>query len=438
MLAPRINALDMGRPHPLRMMSHNAKATDKTANGNKTQAARRPDQARVCHNCGKTGHYAKTCRAPGNRSDRAASSVEKSARDAVAEADGLKIALAEKQRELTDLQADKAKADAAEEEAARTANEHLKAQMAQDAMSDEIILGSTRFNLCFRFWLMMVTLVLVAFIKNVRLLTRILSLPWIAAKVSWNVMTLRNDRGYRVKPLYTKMLVFIGWSSAAAMLCTLRCAVFHHPFVTVALWIAFSTAVATWQFCRGGYAVRSVWTSLSMMRTCPTEVWRRRRRLVVVIGPNDTRDDTAASVDLAHSIDRVVYYDIAKPTKVFRVVWFCTQFGCMLFQRALGFPVILRFSDLISYDMMSSLVCQVTLGVSSGLARQVKVARNSPMSMSPADVRALLERASAHEGKTNVTSYMQHDTVGELRANTARYVMATQLSYREELEQAGF
>jgi hypothetical protein len=93
------------------MMSHNAKANEKP-NSNDAPADRRPDQARACHNCGKPGHYAKTCKSPKKRSDRSAGLVEKSARDAVAEADGLKIALAEKQKELTDLKADKAKAEA--------------------------------------------------------------------------------------------------------------------------------------------------------------------------------------------------------------------------------------------------------------------------------------------------------------------------------------
>jgi hypothetical protein len=419
------------------MMSHNAKANEKP-NSNDAPADRRPDQARACHNCGKPGHYAKTCKSPKKRSDRSAGLVEKSARDAVAEADGLKIALAEKQKELTDLKADKAKAEAEATEIERSERERLKAQMAQDCMSDEISLGSSILSLCLRVLLLVWVLSVTYVGKQVRLLIRILILPWLAAKVSWNVMTLKNDQGYRVKPLYTKLVVFIGWSSAAALLNTFKCAVFHNLPITMAVWTACSFLVAAYQLIKGSYEVRALWMGLSTMKTCPSEVWTRRRHLVTVIGPADTRDDTAATVELGHHYDHVVYYDIAKPSRIFRIVWFLTQFGCTFSKWIFGYPVVLRFTDLMSYNMMSTLCSQITLGVSSSLARQVKVARNSPMSMSPEDVRALLERASAHEGKTNVTSYMMHDTLGELRANTARYVMATQVSYREQLALAGF
>lgn len=167
-------------------------------------------------------------------------------------------------------------------------------------------------------------------------------------------------------------------------------------------------------------------------------MWTKRRLGLKIVGPTDCRDDTAATIELKHSYDHVVTYDVVHPTLIFRVAWNIAQFGCCLTEWLIGYPVTVRLSDLVDSKMFGSLVYGCSLDVSSSLARQVKIARNTPLSMTLPEVRALVERAAANEGFSNINSFAPHDTQGEIRFNTARYVMAQHVLYREELALAGF
>jgi len=435
MRAANSNPLDTGRPHPLRMMSHNAKA--QTEPIDKRSGGAGPDQSRTCHNCGKPGHYAKTCKVAANRSRRSAGAVEKSARNAVDEADGLKIALSEKEKELQELKSEQAKAAKLEVEAAKEALENLKARSAQHSMSQQLCLGSsplTMWKRCLTLWaVLMLSLALAtvtSWIRLIRFLGAIVLFPI-------HLMTIRV-RGYQVQPLFRKFCALVGVVMLIALMGQLHCLIMHHTIATLFLGLFGHLCVTTILFMRSLSRVRGLWLRISHMRTCPTEIWTQSRLALKIVGPTDGRDDTASTVDLRHRYDHVTTYDVAHPSLLFRVAWNIMQFGCCALEWLVGHPVCMRVDDVLDVKLFGSLVYGCSLDVSPSLARQIKIARNTPMAMTLPQVRDLVERAAANEGYSNINSFAPHDTQGELRLNTARYVLATHVLYREQLEQAGF
>lgn len=434
-LAAHINPLDRGRPPQFTMMSHNAKANDNALPN--APVLRSADHRPKCHKCGEPGHYAKTCKVTTKRGDQRAGAVAKSVRDAVDQADGLKIALADKEKELTDLKSEQAKAAKMEAIAAKDALDHLKARSAQHSMSPQLCLGSsplTMWKRCLMLWA-----VLMLSLAHVTVISWIRSIRYLGAVVLFpiHLMTFRV-RGYRTQPLLRKLCVLVGLCILCAVINTAKCLIMHHTMLTLFLGLFGQSCVTTILFMSCLTRVKGLWMRISTIRSCPTEVWNLRRLSLKIVGPTDCRDDTAATVDLKHTYDHVVTYDVVHPTFVFRVAWSVMQFGCCLAEWFVGHPVIIRVDDLIDAGLFRSLTYGCSLDVSSSLARQVKIARNTPLSMNLAEVRALVERAAANEGFSNINSFAPHDTQGEVRFNTARYVMAQHVLYREELERAGF
>jgi hypothetical protein len=157
-----------------------------------------------------------------------------------------------------------------------------------------------------------------------------------------------------------------------------------------------------------------------------------------IVGPSDLRDDSVSSVSVRHVYDGHKRYSVCHTHSTVRVAWDFVQFGCLLTTMMSGNDCHAGWLQFQHLPVVRSILRYVDLDVSVGLARQVKIARNTPMAMTLADVSALVERASANEGYTNVSSFTSHDTVSELRLNTAKYVCALHEQYREELSEAGF
>jgi len=304
-------------------------------------------------------------------------------------------------------------------------------------MSKMLLVGSLPLTMWKRCWMLLVVLMLQLAHAIVTSWTRTF---WILCAIVLTPIRLSilRVKGHRVQSLARKLLALLGVTLLVTVVCLGRCLIMHHTTATICLVLFGHLCVTTTLFMRSLYRAKGWWLRISMIRSCPLEVWRQRRIGLKIVGPGDSRDDTAATVTLKHAYDHIVTYDIVHPSLLFRLAWETVEFGCLLLEWFCDYPVMYRIGDFIDNRLIGSLTYGCSLDVSASLARQVKLARNAPLSMTSVDMRLLIERAAANEGSSNISSFQPHDTQGEIRLNTARYVMATQVLYREQLELAGF
>jgi hypothetical protein len=403
---------------------------------NKRSGRAGSDQSRTCHKCGKPGHYAKTCKVrDGSRSEGRREAVEKSAKEAVAEADGLRVALADKEKELTDLRLDRAAHEAEEAKRAKEAAEHLKLQSAQGAMAISVSLGSSRLTMWKIFWMLLGALMAKLALDTV--ISFVMALSVALKMIFWPIhLTTTRVNGARVQPLRRSLtgylLIVLTIMSVEEVL--VRCPFWLFPVV----WAGIVLSLTLIRFTCSLMNFPTWCNKAARLRNCPKETWSSLDLELNIVGPNDLRDDSVSSVNVRHLYDGHARYTVYHPHALIRVVWDFVQFGCLFLTMVTGVEFQSSWLLFRRLPIVRDLLRPIDLDVSVSLARQVKIARNTPTAMTLADVSALVERAAANEGYSNVSSFVPHDTVSELRLNTSKYVCALAAQYREELQEAGF
>lgn len=424
-------------PHPFALMSHNAKAQDSYAQRAKKRSGDGPDQI-ICRKCNKPGHKAAQCGVRGPRGPAAASSVEASAREAVAQADGLKVALADKERELADLRSDKDAVAKAEEARAKEAAERLKAEEAQAALAQRICLGSSPMTLILRCCSLIVTLLAVSVQTFFLVALEHLLAP--ACLLIGLIRVLVTGRLFGL-PMTLRSRC-LGLLLLLPSLQVLNWVMFNFPNVLGCVLLVLACARTLWHVCVQTRSLLGLWISLGRLRRCPKTIWARHPGFYGAITNQDRRDDTVNSLPLRHAIDIQAKYTVMHMGFFGRT--FVDVIGCGLACWAhMTGTTIGTVEDLICdhafiTSIASYFVTPIRLMVSASLARQVIAPRNTPTRMPFADVCALVERAAVHEGYSNVDSFSAHTTEGALRLNTSLYVQAYHARYREELAEAGF
>lgn len=402
-----------------------------SANKGKRHASQGPDQP-ACFTCGKPGHRAKDCKLSGTRAKKAKGSVEKSAREAVAEAAGLAEALRDKEKELEDLRSDK-DAEAKRVSALEKADaEHLKAELAQRAMSNVVVLGGSRMPMLPRFLtLLAVLLAMVArdtagylLWEPLRIILWFIVLVWTSQK---GVMGFRIPRTIRLASVVVFLIVG-----------GLICRIFHgHHRILLALHVILLVLRLLWNGMTYMRVLLRTAVSISKLRSCPRRVWVRQHGVYGMISTTmDTRDDTVNSVPLRHAFDRQIKYIVYTPNLLLRsIIDYVLCIACAWDDNMGYFRCEI---ELVSWHYLELFVGRIELMVSASLARQVLSPRNTPTGLSLDDIKTLVERAASNEGYSNVNSFESHSTSSNLRLNTSLYVQAVHTMYREDLIAAGF
>ena len=390
----------------------------------------------VCHKCQKEGHKQRDCPSGGSRKSRGEEAVAKSARDAVAEAEGLKLALQEKQKELVDVLADKKAHDEAEAAAEKEAAERLKAELAQMSLMDRITLGSGRISplwmmvtLLFAFGLLLLRSFLEHFLWwPLVMIRRISTLTFILGGTP--VLGMSMSR-------HTRFLIACG---TIALFQIVLLSAYYNQVITkllclIGLLPSFFFSAAT---CFQG--IVRTWLLVMRSRTCPKKVWVRMPGLFGMIALADNRDDNVNSVPLRHAKDHLVKYAVFSIHPV--ISWVFNFLQCFVIAVLGALDIKVNLENLAIYcienGIWTTLCTKIELLISASLASQVMSPRNTPTSLPMSDVGALVERAAASEGYSNVNRFQCHGTLGNLRMNTKEYVLAVHTCYREEMSEAGF
>lgn len=404
-----------------------------------------------CYHCNALGHKKPKCpkllssRGGNTRNAKAGQAVEAQLRDLQAQVDGARVALADKAAELADLAADKVKQEEIARVEERERSDLLKAQGAQAAMAGAIRLGAARLGwkmaLFYAWPTIVVSLLALCVCAHLRGLHAILLQP-----IRW-VWSLWRARGNRVRFLGLLVLaLLLQLPVLSALLFQLTCrqlllmsAFFTALMATVSSIVFLAISMTGWTM-----QVVSTLRLLSSMRTSPSMMWIKEDGLFgSIVQIKDLRDDTASAVEMRHARDVLVKYSVIRPWWLLRVFFdFLRCSLVMVCSVILYLPfwdtVLARLETVEVVQFFKRWSVNVELHVSSGLVRQVNVARNTPTSLELKDVAAMVERAAANEGYTNVSSFETHCTANNLRLNSARYVSALHQQYVEEMQDMGF
>ncbi len=399
----------------------------------RAKRARDDQGVKLCHSCGKPGHKSRDCRSKGTRASRGNDAIAKSARDAVAEADGLKIALQEKSQELADLVSDKELRAKQEAALAKEEQERLKAELAQQAMIGRIALGSVKVTILKRLFSMAFTLVFV--LLKTTLLHLLLHFLIPARLIFQFYLLMKTGRLLGITiDLKTRFWILL------AVLCCQQVLFqwwLHYPLSLLKVMVAVSFLSLCWSIRECIIGPQKTWLLTSNLRTCPSKIWIRQPGLFGRIALPDVRDDSVNSVPLRHACDYLVKYRVISVPRLFRIIFDVTDLmWCALAGANQGTTFVTSLAQhlLVSNAWFDS----IDLLVSASLARQVISPRNTPCSLSESEVAILVERAAANEGYSNVNSFESHGTLGNLRMNTKEYVLAVHSLYRQEMIEAGF
>lgn len=413
-------------------MSHNPEG--QRVNDSKRKGHLGSDQTKVCHNCGKTGHIKRACKRPKTttpRQERNNDAIHVSAADLAAQNAGLKEAINDMRNEKEDARAAAVLQEAVEADHAQ----HLKAEAAGAAMMRRIAVGTT-FVSALVLTASALSIIVVSFLYIVAIASiRTICLPFRLPAIigaAWRIFLQHAMPGNGASPHLrmpfglTYLLILL-----MAAFCTLS---ISHPSSLVLLYGLAYVSMVFLELRKLRIPSVLVWKHVFGARLCPKELWLRAS--CHTLGPSDLRDDTVNSLPLRHTYDEQVNYDVYHPGFIVRCLVDYTSPLVFCISALLGRGA--RTGDDYIDEVVTYLCVPTTLVVSASLARQARTAKNVPSGLALSQVEVLVESFAAHEGYSNVSSFMENPVLCNLRLNTSKYVVAETAERRELLASAGF